>query len=130
MKPVRTVGQGSVPTIGHRLPTLQHKVQGLNCHPQRWVASVSPLCHHGPLVELVISCSNPYVFGLEKCLKYYYRKHSGRVKVQGQTKVTLFHGMCTTSNQYPVQVSTSYTLLKYFLRHSHGKICIPAHVYV
>ena len=52
-------------TIIKQLPNFPHKVQGLNHRPQRWEASVLPLVHHGPLVAS-ISCSNPYVFGLEK----------------------------------------------------------------
>ena len=34
-------------TISRQLPTFPHKVRGLNHQPQRWEASVLPLCHHG-----------------------------------------------------------------------------------
>ena len=35
-------------TIGMKLPSVPHKVLGLNRRPQRWEASLSPLGHRGP----------------------------------------------------------------------------------
>ena len=35
-------------TIGKHLPTFPHKVQGLNCRPQRWEAHVLP--HYATVV--------------------------------------------------------------------------------
>ena len=40
-----------LPTIGKQLPTFSHKIRGLNRRPQRWEASVLPLCHHGPVTN-------------------------------------------------------------------------------
>ena len=52
-------------TIGKQLPTFPHKVQGLNCRPQRWEASVLPLYHHGPCTYStnIIIYSKNYSFG-------------------------------------------------------------------
>ena len=36
-------------TIGKEVPAFPHKVQDLNCRPQRWEANVLPLSHRGPL---------------------------------------------------------------------------------
>ena len=42
------------------------------------------------LSDVIIICSNPYTFMMrEVCLRYDYRKHSGRVKFKGRAKVTL-----------------------------------------
>ena len=41
-----------LPTIGKQPPTFPHKVQGLNCWPQRWEASVLPLHQYDPLFSL------------------------------------------------------------------------------
>ena len=42
------------------------------------------------LVEVIINYSNPYVIVIQEIgHKYYYRKHSDRVKVKGWTKVTI-----------------------------------------
>ena len=41
-----------VPAISKQLPTSPHEDQGLNCQPQRWKASVLPLCHCWPSFHL------------------------------------------------------------------------------
>ena len=41
------------PTIGEQLPTFPHKVQGLNQRCHRWEGSVLPLCHYGPLFNII-----------------------------------------------------------------------------
>ena len=54
------------------------------------------------LVEVIISCNNPYIIVIrEICLEFYCRNHPDRVNVKRQTKVTC--------NEYPYQVSISYT---------------------
>ena len=38
-----------LPTNGKQLPAFPHKaLTGIEPRPQRWEASVLPLCHHGP----------------------------------------------------------------------------------
>ena len=55
-------------TIGKQLPTFPHKVQGLNCWPQRWEASVLPLHRRGPCnMSLHI-----HVFEIHACMHGMY----------------------------------------------------------
>ena len=62
---MHAVSQGSILcklwTIGKQLPTLPHKVRGLNCQPQRWELSGIPLCHHGPFVCVWSLCCSSVV---------------------------------------------------------------------
>ena len=41
-----------LPTIDKQLPTFPHNVLGLNCRPQRWVASVLPMHKYNKFILL------------------------------------------------------------------------------
>ena len=57
-----------LPTIGQQLPTIPHKVFGLNSRCQRWEASVLPQLHRGPLspYDLIIELLDVLYIKLHK----------------------------------------------------------------
>ena len=54
-----------LPTMGKKLPSFPHRVQGLNQQRQRWEASVLPLCHLDPpssiIISIIITCEREVI---------------------------------------------------------------------